>query len=34
MRLQLRCAVVRPLVVYFAVSEETRDVYIKAFKLL
>jgi hypothetical protein len=34
LRLQLRCAVIRPLVVGFAVSEERREVYIKAVKLL
>jgi hypothetical protein len=34
MRLQVRCAVIRPLVVDFAVSEERPEVYIKSVKLL
>jgi hypothetical protein len=34
LRLQLRCAVIRPLVIDFAVSEEGHEVYIKAVRLL
>ncbi len=34
LRLQVRCAVIRPIVVHFAVSEDRQEVYIKAVKLL
>jgi hypothetical protein len=34
LQLQVRCAVIRPLVMYFAVPEERPEVYIQKVKLL